>query len=231
MTKPGHLTVICGLPGSGKTTLARALARGRDVFHCNADDWFDHLGFDLWDESLRARVEALQWTVGQQMLRNGVDVVVEWGTWARSERDALREGARALGATVDLIFLDAPTHDLWRRTSARGQEDPAITEEQLAEWSTIIQRPTTSEFELYDLHETAEVGVGFEAEVAALETAMWSTATRGDREWMDRHLAPEFEEFGRSGRHWSRCEVIDAEIGEIDAVSPLDGLRSPPSDS
>ena len=46
----------------------------------------------------RAKVEALQWTFGQELLKRGLVVILEWGTWGRSERDALRLGARALGA-------------------------------------------------------------------------------------------------------------------------------------
>lgn len=54
-----------------------------------------------------------------------------------------------------------------------------------------------------------------------LETAMWQTATRGDRSWMDRHLAPHFGEFGRSGRRYDRHEILTIDIGEIDIELPL----------
>jgi hypothetical protein len=57
-----------------------------------------------------------------------------------------------------------------------------------------------------------------------LETAMWTTCTRSSREWMDAHLSPTFTEFGRSGRRYTRNDILDAPIGEIDVVLPLPDL-------
>ncbi len=57
--------------------------------------------------------------------------------------------------------------------------------------------------------------------LVTLETAMWQTATRTDREWMDAHLAAGFVEFGRSGRRYTRAEVLDLEIGPIAVTLPL----------
>ncbi len=47
--------------------------------------------------------------------RTPTGLVIEWGTWAREERDVLREGASALGAGVELRFLDEPVEVLWGR--------------------------------------------------------------------------------------------------------------------
>jgi len=51
-----------------------------------------------------------------------------------------------------------------------------------------------------------------------LETAMWVTATRCDRDWMDGYLSPTFTEFGRSGTSYTRAEILDDDVGEIDAT-------------
>jgi len=53
-------------------------------------------------------------------------VIIEWGTWARSERDMLRLGARALGASVELQFVSAPPEVLIERIRLRDREDPPI---------------------------------------------------------------------------------------------------------
>lgn len=52
----------------------------------------------------------------------GVTAIVEWGTWARAERDALRERARELGVAAELRFLDAPLEVLWSRIRERDIE-------------------------------------------------------------------------------------------------------------
>ena len=62
-------------------------------------------------------------------------------------------------------------------------------------------------------------------ELQSLEEGMWRSETRGDREWMDTHLAWDFFEFGLSCRHYDRGEVLDAQVGGIDAVLPLRDFR------
>jgi hypothetical protein len=57
------------------------------------------------------------------------------------------------------------------------------------------------------------------------EESMWREATRYDLAFMARHLAPDFFEFGRSGRTWSREQILDMAGGPIRAVLPLPNLR------
>lgn len=148
-TRP-RLIVVCGLPGSGKTTRARQIEQSLHAIRFCADEWMDAIGINLWDGEARQRIEDLQWTVAQQLLAVGCNVVIEWGTWARSERDRLRTGARALGAAVELHFLDAPVHVLFERIRRRDKERPAITFEEMQRWDVIFERPSPQEIALFD---------------------------------------------------------------------------------
>jgi predicted kinase len=65
----------------------------------------DALDINLWDEPRRAKIEELQWTLAQQLLKLGIKVIIEWGTWGRSERDTLRLGARAPALQSSCIIL------------------------------------------------------------------------------------------------------------------------------
>lgn len=117
----------------------------------------DALSVDLWDENTRGKIEALQWEVAQQLLAVGVNVIIEWGTWRRSERDALRLRARELGAAVELHYLSAPVQVLFDRVQRRRMETPSITRAQLEQWADKFQEPTADEFAEFDKGVTVQV--------------------------------------------------------------------------
>lgn len=145
-----RLIIVCGLPGSGKTTHARLLEARLGAVRLAPDEWMDALGINLHDEEKRGRIEALQWSLGQDLLRLGLTIIIEWGTWARAERDALRLGARALGAAVELHFLSAPTDVLFDRIRRRGMENPPIERDDVVRWAELFQAPTPDELALFD---------------------------------------------------------------------------------
>jgi predicted kinase len=149
-----RLMIVCGLPGSGKTTHARRLEAAHGGVRFCPDEWIDALGIDLFDEPARARVEQLQWVLAQRLLSLGVPVVIEWGTWNRYERDALRQAARTMGVAVELHFLDAPVDELWARVAERDGDlragQRALTRDDIALYDTMIQRPDAEELALFD---------------------------------------------------------------------------------
>ena len=77
------LIIICGLPGSGKTTLARQLEASLPAFRMSADDWMDALSINLHEEKQRDKIEALQWQLTKRLLTLKQSVIVEWGTWGK----------------------------------------------------------------------------------------------------------------------------------------------------
>jgi predicted kinase len=149
-SKTGRLIIICGLPGSGKTTLAKRLEESLHAVRLAPDEWMDALAIDLYDEASRARIEALQWKLAQELLKLGIVVIIEWGTWGKAERDTLREGARKLGAAVELHYLSAAPEVLFERIERRGMEDPPIKREDVMRWAQIIEVPSEEEMGLFD---------------------------------------------------------------------------------
>ena len=151
-----RLIIVCGLPGAGKTTHARVLEREFRAVRFCADEWMDTLEVNLYDEKVRAKVEALQWQLAQNLMALGQTVIIEWGTWGRAERDNLRAGARRLGAAVELHFLDAPIDILFERIRHRDQEIPPIEHKDLMRWAEMFERPSPEEMALFDITRTCQ---------------------------------------------------------------------------
>jgi len=145
-----RLVIVCGLPGAGKTTLAKEMERDLRAVRLCPDEWMEELGIDLWDEDRRTKIEAFQWKLGQRLLELGQTIIIEWGTWGRSEREALRIGAKALGAAVELHYVWAPVDVLFERVQRRGIEDPPIRLEQVRQWADAFEVPGSEEMALYD---------------------------------------------------------------------------------
>jgi predicted kinase len=146
-----RLLLMCGLPGSGKTTLARTLAAQLPALRLCPDDWLADLGVDLFDEDPRDRLERRFWVLAQDVLRLGGHVILESGFWLRSDRDEKRLGARALGAAVELHYLDVPLDELCRRVGHRaGLGTVPLTRARLVEYTGLLQAPDAAELALFD---------------------------------------------------------------------------------
>jgi hypothetical protein len=67
-------------------------------------------------------------------------------------------------------------------------------------------------------------------ELTRLEEAMWREETRFDLGFVESHLAPDFFEYGRSGRTYTREQSLAVARGEVRATFPLPNLSIRPID-
>jgi predicted kinase len=149
-----RLLLTCGLPGAGKTTIARQLAADRNALRLTQDEWLIALGSNPWDTPTREKVDHELSRLAQDVVRLGLSVVLDFGLWARVERDDLRTAARGLGVGVELHYLDVPADELWRRIQLRNSEPPwksyPIGRADFDEWLGLFQAPDAAELALFD---------------------------------------------------------------------------------
>jgi predicted kinase len=79
----------------------------------------------------------------------GTNVILDFGFWAREEREDYRLRAKQLGVGSEVHFLDVSEAELLRRLAERNsrpsQESFHISEAAIKPWIAIFQKPTADE--------------------------------------------------------------------------------------
>ena len=122
--------ILFGYIGSGKTTLAKALELRHGAVRFTPDDWMARLfgedpPADIFQEKAAAILSLMQplWT---RCLSQGVDVVLDFGFWRRSERDEARNRAVSLGAAVKLYKCACSDDEALARIAARNRGEHGL---------------------------------------------------------------------------------------------------------
>src|SRR5437868_12723432 len=89
--------LLCGLPGTGRTTIARRL-ESEGAVRFTLDEWMLRL-FDLTPDQAEygvrtERVCELIWDLTAPFVRGGHDVVLDWSQWNPARRERPSERAR-----------------------------------------------------------------------------------------------------------------------------------------
>ena len=118
------LYVMVGLPASGKTTRAKELEEERRTLRLTPEEWMIPLFDDNDANGKRNVLEGRFIWLALRALRRGLDVVLDFGVWAKDERTALRALAAEVGASCELVYLEIDEDEQRKRRDYRRRFIP-----------------------------------------------------------------------------------------------------------
>jgi predicted kinase len=147
------LYLMVGLPCSGKTTRAKDLEHEAFALRLTPDEWhvqlFGHDVFDPEHDKRHGLIEDMLWQIAARALSLGTNVILDFGFWAKEERDDFRSRATELGARSEIVFMDVDEEELLRRMRIRNEHLTNrihyIPEEMMKSWVQFFQKPDKSE--------------------------------------------------------------------------------------
>ena len=123
------LTIFAGLPGSGKTTLARPCAERRGWRYISRDEIratrYAHLRPEVWKPFANRDTEA----AARAALAGGDSAIVDGMSFATAAlRERFAQVARDVGARFLVIWVDCPVEEAVRRVAHSSAGHPAGAE-------------------------------------------------------------------------------------------------------
>ena len=147
------LYLMVGLPCSGKTTRAKELENELFALRLTPDEWHVNLfGHDINDPEHDKRhnlIENMLWQIAARALSLGTNIILDFGFWAKEEREDFRSRAKRIGARSEIVYMDIDEEELIKRVKIRNENLTNtihyIPEEMMRSWIQFFQKPDSNE--------------------------------------------------------------------------------------
>jgi len=154
MNQKPNLILFCGLPGSGKTTLAKWLENKGEGIRICTDEWQNDLEMNNNDNNFHLKLQGRLYEFALDLIKHGQDVILEDGLWKQSERIEKLTDGKKHGAKVKLYLFNLTFEEIWERLDARNNKDKSglarITKVELEKYWNKFEKPTNEELETFD---------------------------------------------------------------------------------
>lgn len=149
--------MVCGKICSGKSTYAEHLRKQNNAVLLSIDEimlsMFGQYVGEMHDEYV-ARTEKYLFGKSLEIIDSGIDVILDWGVWTKSERAEARDFYKSRGIAFELHYIDI-SDAVWRERIAKrnkliseGSLDAYYVDENLAaKFGTIFEPPTDKEID------------------------------------------------------------------------------------
>jgi len=147
------LYLMVGLPCSGKTTRAKELENEVFALRLTPDEWHINLfGQDTIDsehDKRHALIEDMLWQIAARALSLGTNIILDFGFWAKEEREDFRSRAKKIGARSEIVYMNIEEEELIKRVRTRNDNLTNtihyIPEEMMRSWIRSFQKPDLDE--------------------------------------------------------------------------------------
>ena len=144
--------LLCGLPGSGKTTYAKKIVDEQGALSLSIDDEmikrYGVAGIDYPTEKRNEYKTSVMEIIKSKIvedIRNGQSVVLDFGVRKKMDREYFRDLGESNGAEMQLIYLKASRALLLERLNRRADIEKGnnfiVTPDMLDERIAIFEEP------------------------------------------------------------------------------------------
>ena len=117
--------MTCGRICSGKSTYAACLRRKYNAVVLSVDEitlaLFGQNTGDKHDEYVE-RAERYLYDKSVEIISEGINVILDWGFWQRSEREYARQFYSSRGISCELHYLSISDEEWYRRIEKRNRD-------------------------------------------------------------------------------------------------------------
>lgn len=151
--------ILCGKICSGKSTYSQQLRKDKKAVILSVDDITLTLLGQNGGDTLDVYVEKLEQYFFQksvEIVETGINVVLDWGFWTKSERDFAKQFYGSRGIEYEFHYISINDEEWYRRLEKRNKDvlekksDAYYVDEGLAEkFKSIFEIPGKDEIDVW----------------------------------------------------------------------------------